>query len=103
MSDAYDTVQGAMWTEFSANIADHIAEYAVPQYGDAGDEISTYTPEEIGVQIRRYAARVGKNVRPGQELLDCLKIAHYACRLHAKLSGNDPTVIKESTDDVRNV
>lgn len=91
-------VQSAVWAGFSKAVDDHVAGYAVPQYGDVGDEVSTWSPEEIATQIRKYSARVGRNVRPGQELLDCLKMAHLASRLHARLSGNDPTVTGGSDD-----
>lgn len=96
------TVQGEVWDTFAAAVGVHVKTYAVPQYGDTDDEVSLWTPEEIATQIRKYSARVGKNVRPGQELLDCLKMAHLASRLFVRLSGDDPTITK-GTDDVRDV
>ena len=66
------------WKKFSAEVESHIENYTVPQYGDKGDDIaSEYTSEHCINQVKKYAARFGKNSRPGQERLDLLKMAHY--------------------------
>jgi len=71
--------RGRDWAEFSAQVADHIENYANVQYGDAGsDAASKYTAEYCLSQISKYILRHGKDVREGQSRLDILKIAHYA-------------------------
>jgi len=72
-------VKVVKWKLFSRTVSSHIIDYVVPQYGDTGnDECSDYTVEDIIKQIKKYAARNGKNSRVGQEKLDLIKIAHYA-------------------------
>lgn len=67
------------WQIFSDIVAKHIREYTIPQYGDTGDDLATdYSFEDCMRAIKKYIARAGKNVRPDQDELDCLKIAHYA-------------------------
>ncbi len=77
------------WNRFAALVARHIDEYTIPQYGDApGDQLSSFSAEDIVTQIERYLNRVGRNARgPEEGLKDMLKVAHYACALHAKLAG----------------
>lgn len=67
------------FAEFAKDVVDHIETYTVPQYGDSPNDLA----EEWSVQecvdcIKRYAARVGKNAREGQQEQDFLKITHYA-------------------------
>jgi len=70
--------RGQAWIEFSNRVLDHIENYTVPQYGDAGsDQVTDWTADDCAKQVGRYFARRGKNSRPGQELLDMLKAAHY--------------------------
>lgn len=72
--------RGEEWVAFSAKVLAHIEDYTVPQYGDApNDSITTWSDAACVEQIGKYAARYGKNARDGQEQLDLLKIAHYAC------------------------
>jgi len=74
------------WSVFSSTVVSHINNYTVPQYGDKGnDEADDFTPEECVKHIKRYAARHGKNQRDGQELLDLIKIAHYAQLAYTKI------------------
>jgi hypothetical protein len=82
MSEKQDVVQlskrGEDWEKFSAEVLVHIETYTVPQYGDKGGDIaSEYSAEHCINQVKKYAARFGKNSRPGQEKLDLLKMAHY--------------------------
>jgi len=73
------SLRGNDWLEFSGKMMGHIELYTVPQYGDKpNDQCAEYTPEEFIMQIKKYVARFGKNSRDGQDLLDLLKIAHYA-------------------------
>lgn len=68
------------WTEFSKIVHNHILSYANGQYGEKGSDQSTfYTGKEIINQIEKYTHRYGKNAREGQQLLDFVKMAHYAC------------------------
>lgn len=72
--------RGEEWREFSAMVLHHVENYTVPQYGDMGeDQVTNYTAEDCVKAIGKYASRFGTNQREGQETLDLLKIAHYAC------------------------
>lgn len=83
------------FTVFAAKVVEHINAYTVPQYGDKGDDPATnYASAECIAQIRKYAARYGKNSRPGQDKLDLIKIAHYAQLAHDLLD-------KEAIDENR--
>lgn len=74
------------WSKFSVLVHNHIRDYTIPQYGDTGEDIATdYTYEECINNIKRYLARAGRNSRPGQDELDCIKIAHYAQMAYDKL------------------
>ena len=67
------------WNAFAKDVEAHINGYTVPQYGDKGEDIaSEYSADYCVTQIKKYAARFGKNSRPGQDELDLKKIAHYA-------------------------
>lgn len=84
------TERGKQWTAFAAKVLDHVENYTVPQYGDApNDNVESWTAEQCIAQISRYAARFGHNVRERQDLLDLLKIAHYAALAHFKLSASE--------------
>jgi len=70
--------RGKDWKKFADSIYEHIENYTVPQYGDKGeDQASEYGSAEHILQAKRYLARYGKNSRPGQEVLDLKKVAHY--------------------------
>ena len=78
--------KGKDWIKFSNDVAAHIETYVVPQYGDKHeDECKEYTSADCLQQIKKYAARHGKNSRPGQDKLDLIKIAHYAQMAAEKL------------------
>lgn len=80
------TNRGAEWEEFSNTVLAHIENYTTKQYGDApNDTVQTMTAEDCIKQVKKYAQRFGNNQRPGQDLLDMLKIAHYACLAHSKM------------------
>ena len=67
-------------------VIEHIETYTVPQYGDyPNDQVEEWTPELCIAQISKYSARFGKNSREGQELLDLIKIAHYAQIAYSKM------------------
>lgn len=83
MRNEVKSQRGQDWAEFSQKVLCHIENYAVPQYGDKGeDEASEYGSAEHILQAKRYLARYGKNSRPGQEILDLIKAAHY-CQMAA--------------------
>lgn len=72
------SIRGKEWMEFAQAVFDHIENYTVPQYGDKGDDLcSDYTPDHCIEQVKKYAARQGRNQREGQDELDLLKMAHY--------------------------
>lgn len=80
------TRKGTEWNGFADKVLTHIDTYVVPQYGDKGeDEVTEWTAKDCMMAIKKYAARFGKNSRKGQEKLDILKIAHYACLIYNKL------------------
>ena len=75
------------WLTFSKKVYHHIENYTVPQYGDLGeDQCTEFTPSDFITQMKKYLNRFGKNSREGQQELDMLKIAHYACMLHSKIT-----------------
>lgn len=74
------------WLGFSVHVRDHIEGYVVPQYGDKGDDpASDYSVDDCIKQVQKYAARYGKNARPGQEKLDLMKMAHYIQMAYTQL------------------
>jgi len=74
------------WVEFAAKVATHIQDYTVPQYGDKGeDRVTEDEPRDLIREIKKYVLRFGNNKREGQDELDLIKIAHYACMAHAKM------------------
>ena len=74
------------WVVFANRVTNHIDGYTVPQYGDApNDQVSEWTAEHCVNQLSKYASRFGSNARGGQDLLDLLKIAHYAQLAYDKL------------------
>ncbi len=83
--------RGKEWQAFSDIVLNHIENYTVPQYGDfPQDPASDFTIEQLTGNIKKYIARFGKNQRAGQDQLDLLKIAHYACIAYSKiLNGED--------------
>ena len=83
------TERERQWKEFSDAVAEHLREYAVPQYGDVGeDEITGYSTEDCVTHLSRYAKRYGTQSRKGQQKLDFMKIAHYAQCAWEKYNDN---------------
>lgn len=76
--------RGDDWKDFSDVAYNHLENYTVPQYGDKGeDQITKYSIEDCVTQVAKYCNRYGKNSREGQQLLDFIKMAHYAqCAYH---------------------
>jgi len=75
--------RGNDWSCFADEVFTHIEEYTVPQYGDKGeDQASEWDSKQLVEQAKKYLNRFGKNQRPGQEMLDFNKAAHY-CQLAA--------------------
>ena len=75
--------RGKDWQTFSEQVLDHIENYTVPQYGDKGEDQATeFGSHDHVVQAKKYLNRYGKNSRPGQEILDLVKTAHY-CQMAA--------------------
>lgn len=71
--------RGEDWKAFAEQVLSHVEDYTVPQYGDKGeDQVTEWGLEDFTTTIKRYAARIGKNARPGEQERDFLKIAHYA-------------------------
>jgi len=94
MSNVPVTKKGYEWKEFAEKVLDHVENYTVPQYGDTGfDQMEEWSIDACYLAIRKYMMRSGRNARPGQDKLDALKIAHYACFIYQKLTE------KEEKDD----
>lgn len=84
------SLRAAEWQNFSSKVFTHIETYTVPQYGDKGsDQCSEFTESDFITQMKKYLNRYGKNSRDGQQSMDLLKIAHYACMLHTKLAEKE--------------
>ena len=82
--------RGWEWDQFQEIVFDHVEKYTVPQYGDKGeDNVTDWTAEQCVKQIGKYEKRFGKNQREGQDKLDILKIAHYACLAYMKLEAQE--------------
>ena len=87
--------RGEQWKEFSLKVLKHIEEYTVPQYGDRdNDSVSLWDSKETLTNISRYVKRFGQNSRPYQDLLDMVKMAHYACLAHDKMEREQKTIPK---------
>ena len=81
-----NSIRGQQFEWFANQVIEHIETYTVPQYGDyPNDQVEEWTPELCIAQIRKYSARFGKNSRENQELLDLIKIAHYAQIAYSKM------------------
>jgi hypothetical protein len=66
------------WADFSSEVATHIEDYTVPQYGDKGEDIVTnWTAEDCLRQVDKYLKRRGRNARPDQDRLDLIKAVHF--------------------------
>lgn len=85
------------WNAFAEQVAEHIQHYTIPQYGDApDDQVASWTAEHCANQISKYATRFGSNARAGQDRLDMLKIAHYACLAVAKMDAESALVAADA-------
>ena len=84
------TSRGTEWASFALEVLDHIENYTVPQYGDAGeDQIDDWPIGACLLAMIKYAKRSGNNIRLNQDKIDMLKIAHYACFVYNKLKEED--------------
>jgi hypothetical protein len=81
--------RGRNWAKFAADVRNHVDNYTVPQFGDAPhDNIEKWTAADCVRQIGKYVARFGTNQRGKEDqLLDMLKIAHYASVAHEKMKA----------------
>jgi hypothetical protein len=85
------------WFKFSGKVDDHIREYVIPQYGDFPDKtIGNWTPEKIQAKLEAYVDRIGKSSRGKEDsIIDCFKIAHFACYLYFLLTtGSSQPITK---------
>lgn len=74
------------WVGFAGTVAEHIDNYTVPQYGDAGeDQVTEYSAADCVQQAKKYLARFGRQSRSGEEGLDLIKAAHYIQMAHEKM------------------
>jgi len=86
-----------MWQDFAREVGDHVETYTIPQYGDyPDDQITSWTLEDFATTIKRYANRMGKNMRGAEDQkLDMQKIAHYASVVWHKLNDTEKNYVKE--------
>lgn len=79
--------RGKQFLDFADDVLHHVEEYTVPQYGDSpNDMVETWSAEHVANQMDKYLKRMKNNGRGHEDnLLSCLKIAHYACILRDKL------------------
>lgn len=81
--------RGNQWNEFSSEVHKHIENYTVPQYGDAPNDLaSQYSKGDFDMQLRKYITRQanGGGCRGiKNDMLDYLKIAHYASMAYMKM------------------
>ena len=74
----YKGIRTKEWLEFAIEVANHIENYTIPQYGDKGkDQASEWSIEHCLEESKKYGNRYGKNQREGQDALGFLKSAHY--------------------------
>lgn len=87
------------WVDFAEKVRSHIVDYTIPQYGDAPDDsVQSWSYDDCLTSIKKYTARFGTNTREGQDLLDLMKIAHYAC-----LAFNKHVENIKSTDEIYHI
>jgi HEPN domain-containing protein len=80
------TVQEKKWIAFAKRVTEHIKSYVIPQYGDEGEEpAQEYDAADCVKQAQRYLARFGKSQRPGEELRDLYKSAHWIQKAEDRL------------------
>jgi NTP pyrophosphatase (non-canonical NTP hydrolase) len=91
----YKSQRAVDWIRFACEVANHIENYTVKQYGDRpNDQASDWSIEHCIEELKKYANRYGKNQREGQDALGFLKIAHYcqiAALKHKEVYGKDNT------------
>lgn len=87
------TIREQEFSYFAGIVEEHIANYTIPQYGDApDDELETWTAAQCVKAISKYTARFESGRRGQLETLrDLVKIAHFAAVAFSKLlaSGED--------------
>jgi hypothetical protein len=88
MTQPTNTTLPPYWQPYAAAVAEHIREYTIGQYSDwPMDKCTAYTVEDCLKQIDKYHLRQGKNVRPGEDARDLLKIGHYCAMTYTKTAG----------------
>ena len=81
------TKRGKIWIDFSMQVLRHIEDDTIRQYGDEGeDQLTNYTAEDCRKQVDKYQTRRGKTTRPGDDMLDILKEAHYLAEAWTKMN-----------------
>jgi hypothetical protein len=81
---------------FSRIVRGHIAQYTIPQYGDAPtDEVESWSPEQCVLAIQKYTKRFEASKRGRLETLrDIVKIAHFACITFYKMEPAEDEITK---------
>lgn len=81
--------RGRMWSIFADEVANHVENYTVKQYGDfPEDQASGWDEHLIKEQIQKYLNRLDSNQRDDMDAnMDLIKIAHYAQIIWSKRLG----------------
>jgi len=96
------SARGNDWNEFSFDVFRHVENYTVPQYGDKpNDQIENWTVEDCLRQVSKRIARYGKNVRPGQQMLDFLKMVHEIQIAALKWAETEKSVEMEVVNTIK--
>jgi hypothetical protein len=93
------SIQETKWRKFSNHVVNHILNYVLPQYGDErpDEPAAEYDAQECVNQAKRYLARFGKSQRPGEELRDLCKAAHWIQKAADRLGAAKETHGPSST------
>jgi hypothetical protein len=85
------SIRAQNWIDFSMKVLQHIENYCIPQYGDAGqDQVTNWTTDDCLKAVKKRLDRFGRNSRINQQELDFLKIAHEV-QLAAEKYAEMPT------------
>lgn len=104
--------RGRMWSIFADEVANHIENYTVKQYGDyPDDQVAKWDEGALKLQIEKYLNRLDTNQRGDMEAnMDLIKIAHYAQLIWSKRLGFEDTLAEiiaernsEHTEEVKHV
>lgn len=78
LADMSPSARAMAFVAFSETMITFIDTYAVPQYGDAPDDlVENWSAEQCLNQVEKYIKRRNTSRRPDEKKLDILKAVHY--------------------------